>query len=80
MVIASIIIIVVIFLANKIFVNNESSSSFPTQIGMAAVVFSMTLLVYFNENTNTALKYIVVIIGIVSAIAILYEAFTTKKK
>ncbi|WP_080874520.1 hypothetical protein [Oceanobacillus timonensis] len=79
MIIVFVIIILLILFVNKRFTNRDSKPKFSAQIGMAAVVIATTMLTLFNDNAgNQAFKYIAVGIGIMSAVAILYEAFITK--
>ncbi|WP_188738414.1 hypothetical protein [Oceanobacillus neutriphilus] len=74
-------ILIVLFLAIRIFINKKSPTTFSIRIGFAAVVFLSTLLVFLNNNaTNTTFEYITVVIGAVCVILILYDAFTAKKK
>ncbi|MEK4301583.1 hypothetical protein MKY30_19685 [Oceanobacillus sp. FSL W8-0428] len=80
MIVVFIIIILLSFFVNKRFTNRDSKPKIPVQIGMAAVSIAATMLILFNDHAgDQAFKYIAVGIGIFSAIAILSEAFITKR-
>jgi Na+/pantothenate symporter len=74
---------VILFLTatrTQFFKRKHLNNKIMTQLGMAILVAATTTNIFFMGDGNTAFKYTIVGMGLMSFIAILVEMIITKKK